>query len=528
VVIDSNTFVGGQYSVGVDLESAQATSVTRNRLSQVYYGIEVTARDSARTHTVANNVVDAMYEAVMITGQFSSPSALDLRFVVQGNTLNCRQSGYGVNLNDAHATIADNLVQGCDRGVYVSNTNADPLSTRTDSVLRNVLQLPPTVTSGIAVIENTRSVVSGNTIAGDTSGSPYSYGAIWVGAYTTCTYYFTTCEIDSRVDSNVVTGVPGMALYLSGADTVSLTANTINDVSSRGSGPVGLQGAAVALTGAFKGSVSLVGNAVRRAARDGLYFANTDTATLRVDSSLFNGNHVGVEIRQGGAILTRNRIANSDTGIIYGGSGFGSFSTNNIVGNRRMGAVSEESAIFAANNWWGDPLGPRCAQSCDPGSVAGDSISQSGIIFNPPLPSEYGFTPPFSAPPPLRVLAAVRAMPSPAAPPALLAAVAGRPTRGPAVPRAPRTLPHVVAAPRASVPPGLDPVVAQRLGERLAQRAAGLAPRAAAREVWQTRLRASVQALDAAARAAASRRAARDSVEQRRRAAAAPSPGRQQ
>jgi len=525
-VVDSNTFVAGQYATAVTLTAAEPMSVTRNRISGGYYGIDIEAQDSGRTHTVADNVVSTAYTPVDLTGDYSAPSALGLRFSAQRNSVTCGEAGaYGILVSEASAAVSDNVVQGCDGAIRLTATNYDPLATRADTVVRNTVQMTPNGTAGITVIENIRSVVSGNAITGDTTGNPYSYGAIWVGAYSTCVSY--TCQINARIDSNTVTGVAGLGIQVGGADTVSLRGNTVNDVPQRGSGP--FNGVGIAMYGAFRGAVRLDGDAVRRAARAGVWFNNSDTATLQVDSSLFNSNLVGIEIPQGGAILTRNRIANSDTGVVYGPSAYGSFTNNNIVGNRRMGVVSEESAINGANNWWGNPLGPRCVGACDPAST-GDSIPPYGVLFDPPLTSEYGATPPLSAPPPQRVLAAVRAAPASALANVLTPAraAAERPAGSRRLPAA-RT-PRVIATPGpVALPNGLSPAVAQRLGALLARHAQAVAKGAEVSDAARARLQAAAQAREASEQAASERRATRGRErDQQRRAVTPPAePARQ-
>jgi hypothetical protein len=66
------------------------------------------------------------------------------------------------------------------------------------------------------------------------------------------------------------------------------------------------------------------------------------------------------------------------------------FANNNITRNAKHGVYNYDGAagglIDARSNWWGDPLGPRCAvvlEQCSGASV-GDSVSQ-GVVWNPAL-----------------------------------------------------------------------------------------------------------------------------------------------
>jgi hypothetical protein len=475
IVVDSNTFTSGYDAI--DASSDLPIEVTRNTITGVEYGIDADLDDNSAYITIADNVLnDVEYEGIYSSGDYYQFSPGRPRQTILRNVVRCLGTYYyasGISAYSGDMVIQDNQVENCRYGIETYSYSDTAL---VDSIIGNTVMLPASGYVGIYANGKLRSRISRNVVTGPRIGSfAYGYG----GIYLTGDYYLRGSV--GLIDSNTVTGVSRYGVFTNYVDTIAIGANTIDSVFNDGTGAVGIQ-----LAGSAMYLAGISGNRVRYSDGNGVEVYNGDTATVQVDSNLIAGNALsGISLTYAqSAQITRNNVTgNRQFGISSGSSGVVSLGLNNIAGNAF--GLTSVYALSAPNNWWGDPLGPRCTSGCDPGST-GDSVSTT-VSFSPPLASPEPSAP-TAAPPALRV-AGLRALP-------------GRRTATPppTVRRSARpagSLP-VIAPPAARVlPPGAPPEVVELVARRQEERARVVAERERVRverEARRSRQEAEVQA----------------------------------
>ncbi len=516
VVVDSNTFQnGGGTAVAVDNQGL--ARITRNRVSgglgtafEVYGHSATTNR--ALVDTIADNVVTDLTNNYGIYADGADTAS----FQILRNTVACSGAGAtnatGIDLEYANGVLGGNLVSGCYSGIYVYDDGGPP---RVDSIRGNTLSIPAGASQGISVEGSIKSGIANNMVTGDTAGSLY-YGSISVYGYSGAT---------ATIDSNVVVGARLKGIYAGELDSALVRYNTVQSVVGDG----------ILADRYFTYLVRLHGNTVRHIHGNGLRILNSDTAMVLVDSNLVSGSDsAGVRMDGGADSIVRNRITGSGVvGILASYSVDWArtlVDSNNIVGNRFGIQVPIEATIQAPNNWWGDAKGPRCTNTnaCDQTSL-GDSVSSSGVAFNPVAAEEFGTTPS----PSVRALPVV-ALRAPAISGGRRVAATGLDAPLPLKPRAERRVQEAAPpAPRAltsvRVPPGLGAARAQAWQLMLQHRAAALAARVQ-RDGAAAQARAARITADAAReRQLEQRKAAHEAARQAglvKRAAKAVRPGR--
>jgi hypothetical protein len=157
-------------------------------------------------------------------------------------------------------------------------------------------------------------------------------------------------------------------------------------------------------------TVTIFGVTIDSSGYDGIMLVNGVVALL--DSSLVsNSGQSGLVFHvSSSASVTRTRFqSNAVYGVLIdsdGGIVNPSVTQSTLSGNGVGGAanLAVGATLDAVNNYWGDPLGPRCdvavtGVSCDPAST-GDSVTTANVTFTPFLGS-----PPVTPAPPVMALA---------------------------------------------------------------------------------------------------------------------------
>jgi nitrous oxidase accessory protein NosD len=393
MVVDSNTITRGYQAI--EFSGPYPVSITRNRITGAYEAIGLYTYDSVMTVTITDNVIRNVTRGVYLSGAWNSHTRLEVR----RDSITCVPSEYGEGITWYYASLeaTDNDFSGCRQALNGYNS-VDTL--RVDSILRNRITMPRNAYGGIRFEGNSRVTVAGNTITGDTTGTTFG-PAVWLSRYYGCSVA-TNCRPMFRVDSNLIELATG-GIVLEGGDSASVIGNVVRDVSTAQfdeiRGGISIYGGGFYSN--YPGPVRVYGNLLERIGTYGIGVLNVDTGLVTVDSNRIRQSPMGLRLRTGRTLTTRNRITGSSIAAVYltgdAGTAHG-ITQNNFAGNR-YGVSTEGVAIGAANNWWGDALGPRCLSGCDPGS-AGDSVS-SLVSFTPFLTAEAGATPPLAPPPAL-------------------------------------------------------------------------------------------------------------------------------
>jgi hypothetical protein len=181
--------------------------------------------------------------------------------------------------------------------------------------------------------------------------------------------------IDSaRVDSNTVRDGLGAAIRTSGAVAgLSFRGNVVERFQGITDAP-NQQGIAIAHSG---GGATVVNNRVSFVTNMSSLVLYQTGGTITLDSNVVvDGDAIGVEV-SGTVTGSRNFVARNRFG--FYGTGTVTVGQSTIQGNTFRGAAGV-AAWNLANNYWGDPLGPRCVSLCNGASV-GDSVSGVGTFL---------------------------------------------------------------------------------------------------------------------------------------------------
>ena len=396
VVVDSNTIVNG--GDGIEIGTQFGAQVTRNRIQTLYRGIYVEGYDSTQSITVTDNVVNTLYyEAVSLEGEGNYPR---IRFDVQRDTVVCGNLGgssyAGIRVRDADALVAANHVQNCGSGISVEHPSSDSIFA--DSIIGNSVIVQRGGDVGIRMEGAIRGLVRRNTVVGDSSVA-MNRGGMVIGRDSYCQYYYPNCLPVYVVDSNTVQRVATNGILLTGADSIVVRDNFIADVAH--SVPNGYD-AGISINSVNQAYLfginryALIrGNDIQRMSAAGISVYTADSGIVHIDSNRVKQNRVGIQVADGNVDVSRNRITgNAHAGVefMYASSGVASrtLTNNNIAGNAFGVYEPDANSVNAANNWWGDALGPRCG-SCDQSST-GDSV-QGLVTYTPFLAAEFGATP---------------------------------------------------------------------------------------------------------------------------------------
>ncbi len=369
-VLDSNTFLGGG-GTGVYLTGAyKPVWITRNRFASVYNPISVSRlgaigvfADSVTDNVTTDQSGDGIY--------FNADSTAPLR--VLRNSLTCNATGgagaHGILFEYADGIVANNQVTGCNSGIWAYATN----QFHADTLTGNTVVMPQHSYVGIYAYGPLASVITGNAVSGDTSGSS-SYGALFVDhtAYGTGT---------TQLANNAVAGGSGYGIFVSNLDSAFVRNNTVQGVGNGGT-------ATGILAGNNLGKAVIYGNAVRQVSGVGIAVQNNDTAAaalVTVDSNVVAASAKdGIQVQYGAARITRTRVTGSKlNGVEFNTSTDTARSSvrRSFLAGNRFGVQAYGYAFHADSNWWGDPNGPQCSDTTCVAST-GDSISLA-LIHKP-------------------------------------------------------------------------------------------------------------------------------------------------
>lgn|GEM_PF-5634936 len=511
MVVDSNTFVNGQQPIYLD--TPRPIAVRGNSLSASPNGIQLYTYDSTTTVTVAGNVLSGIAsQGIYVQGSSYPPDALQTVFDVRGNTVTCDAAGAagvaGIELYDAHMAVNDNQVSNCYEGIRTVVAANTP---RSDSIVGNIVTAPASAHFGIGVSGSIvarigRNTVTGAATGGQTAGLIDADGPWAWWAYTDYGPSVVT------IDSNTVTGGTNFGIRAMDSDSLVILGNTVQNLNSPTAGYNGYPQdvAGITVMGYLSSFARVVGNVVKHIAGSGVVLDHPyDGLVVQVDSNVVADvgpsaadttvGGTGIYPYAGPATITRNLVTGARRdGILVTSYDAIDVTGNNISGNLPYGfrVQADRGSVPALDNWWGDPLGPRCASGCDLAS-AGDSVS--GVDF-----STFRTAPNDSAPTtvPLapRFLAGARALP-------VVRAASGSGRQGTAFPRVdrfPAERPAARQAAASGVPSASEPGAQHRAAQQQAR-----AELEAQRAQRIQEVRARIEARDAARRAAKAAQAAR-------------------
>jgi hypothetical protein len=392
VTVDSSSISFDYSGIYVD----DATAVLRNNTLQSgvggSYGIQVY---NAFLRTDGNRIGPIGSYGIWFDGYYYSGTYPAFTAEIAHDTVACGGAGRGIYAYDGAISVLGAVVSECSYGVQVSNSDsrlqlATPLEVRASTIT-----VPAGGYYGIFAGGNDRADLRlvGNTI----TGNPTT-GALYVAPSTSMTR--------AEIDSNLVDGVPGSAIYAQYADTLRVRWNTVTNLTA-GSSVAG--GAAAILLGyadAADAIAEIRGNRVTAGTGTGIRLyrnLSTDTVTVLVDSNVVQGvDSMGVWVSYySRARITRNAIDGVGLDGVYvdrstNDAAATVINSNNFTGSGRYG-VNNIDPVFidGSNNWWADLLGPSGTYG-EPAS-AGDAVSNY-VTWSPPLASPEG-TAPTPAPP---------------------------------------------------------------------------------------------------------------------------------
>ncbi len=307
---------------------------------------------------------------------------------IAGSSIACRPGGggsyYGVQAYDANATIAGNTITGCWRGIQLYTS-----ATRSATVTGNSVTALDPVNGEFGIMlygSNWRqSVVSNNLVSG--------------GRMNAGIYLEAGASIDTlRVDSNTVEDGFGRGIYMYGQFTgTRLYRNTIQRMR-----PYYPSDAAIYTEYAYGADTLRVrDNRLLQNRARGMYLANGSGGTwVQLDSNVVvDDSLTAVYVDLGTKVFGRaNFIARNRDGIY----GYGTITIDSSVIQQHTRAGAEHvpgGTLTLADNWWGDPSGPRCDTGCV--GALGDSIIGAASVFYTPFLTAAPSTP-TGAPPAMR------------------------------------------------------------------------------------------------------------------------------
>ena len=122
------------------------------------------------------------------------------------------------------------------------------------------------------------------------------------------------------------------------------------------------------------------------------------TGPIAIDSSAItdDSSNVGLQVSSP-TLVTNSLIARNFVGMdVFGGAEASGIHQNNFVGNTLAALRGQGiTPVAADNNWWNDPLGPRCLSGCT--GTVGDTVS--GLVTFLPFLTGLAPTAPAFAPP---------------------------------------------------------------------------------------------------------------------------------
>jgi len=382
LVADSNTFVNGYEAIYTD--TPKPISVTRNRISDTDYGLELYNYDSTAAVTVADNAISGVTSSgIYAEGGYSYPDTLQTVLDVRRNVVGCTGAGatsaVGIELRDAHFRALDNQVDGCYAGL-VTSQGGNQL--RNDSIAGNTVSVPASGQVGIGVTGIVSAHITRNTVSGAATGQQ-SYGLIDVAS---CPSY-GGCP-DSNVptvviDSNHVTGGTVWGIHAEYVDSLEIVGNRVENLNlPSGAYPwYGEDFGAIGVFGSLQNFARLAGNVIRHIAGNGIVIGHYGTS-VSVDSNVVadidsSGLTQQPFFNNGPVTITRNLFTGARREALRINWDCDASATgNNIAGNLYGVRVPGwECGFDAFDNWWGDASGPtNCPEGC---SGAGDTVDVS-------------------------------------------------------------------------------------------------------------------------------------------------------
>ncbi len=389
VTVDSSSIDFNYAGIYVD----EATAILRNNdlRSSVggSYGIQVY---NAPLYTVGNRIGPVASAGITYDGLYYSGTYPTVPAEIARDTVACGGAGTGIYGYDASLSVLGVVVSGCRYGIYVNNSDSRLQPATPVEVRASTIAVPSGGYYGIYALGNDRADLSliGNTV----TGSP-TYGALYVGA--------SSGMPRVEIDSNVVDGVSGSAIYAQRADTVRIRWNTVSNLAA-GSSEAG--GAAAILLGyadAADAIAEIRGNRVTAGTGTGIRLyrsASTDTVTVQVDSNVVQGiDSMGVWVSYySRARVTRNAIDGVGLDAVYvdrssNDAAATVINNNNFTSSGRYGINNRDGvAIDGSNNWWNHTAGPSGFYGEGTGVSTGDSVSVN-VVWDPHLTAPEGSAP---------------------------------------------------------------------------------------------------------------------------------------
>jgi hypothetical protein len=300
-----------------------------------------------------------------------------------GNTVVCSrvESGQtGLDFYDAPLVVTGNAIQGCANALHGYNYSYPQFAAtlRGNSI------------TGDSTYGNYGVKLEGNWVRPEIAGNTLGAGRFVFGEAAIALNGGSPGIDSARVDSNLVQDGLGYGIRTGGNITgVMLRGNTVERF-----GNITGDGAAIKIDH-FVGGASAVDNRVRQNRVLGFELdAAGDTITLDsnvvVDDSLDAMEVTSTSITVVGRwnFIARNRRG------VFGTIGTVSIDSTVIQQHTLVGADGP-AGWNLANNYWGDPSGPRCGVGCPDG--LGDSVA-GGVSFSPFLSAAPGSVP-IGAPP---------------------------------------------------------------------------------------------------------------------------------
>lgn len=355
------------YACGVVVDSnAAVTTISRTRIRHAGFGLGVCSRDPVTTGdstirpvgyvAITNTVIEGPYTAVHVHADSLLLAQDSLRSLGWGLWLERGAPRQTQWVRARDLTIGPMLYEAV---ALDSAAVVQLVEVHSDSAQMGC----PGCSAAIVLARTGKAILDSSRVTGSGASGVLLTG-VGVG----------------QVSQTVVQGSAGIGIFARGADSVRLAGNTVQGVQ------LGLGSAAGLGVAKVRGRSTVVGNRVSSNLVPGVMLGDT-VALAVLDTNLIADNAAG-------GILLRSDLAgrvsgrlNSIRRNLYGildssSTDTVSFQFNNIEANAFGIRNASLDTLDAANNWWGDAKGPRCAVGCDPTSV-GDSVS-AAVAFAPP------------------------------------------------------------------------------------------------------------------------------------------------